>query len=262
MNRSAVEFPTGRVFKWARLGYDGKGVFLVQPGDTRSGALESFFREAANRGVPIFCEERVEFKRELAMVAALSTQGEFKHWPLVVSDQSGGICRKVLGPATALGISQAAETYAREACEKLARAVGLVGVFAVEFFETATGELSVNEIAPRVHNTGHYTQDASRTSQFENHWRAVLGLPLGETTTSAGFVMINLIGPPGPARLVSRETIAKPGAEGVLHWYKKKEIRTGRKMGHLNGRVEQVSELPALVKALEQQRLKWESRLK
>jgi 5-(carboxyamino)imidazole ribonucleotide synthase len=257
--RARQAFGPRFVLKWARLGYDGKGVFLGEEG--RAADAAAFCARADERGIEIFAEQRVLFKRELAMVAALSIHGKFVHWPLVVSRQESGICRTVSGPASGLGVPPSIEVQAARACERVARALELHGVFAIEFFETDGGELLANEIAPRVHNSGHYTQDASQTSQFENHWRAVLGRELGETTSAPGFVMVNLIGPPGVSRAVGPGDLPEPLRRGKIHWYGKRELRDGRKMGHLNAEVASASDVPALVKELEEARSKWESRV-
>jgi 5-(carboxyamino)imidazole ribonucleotide synthase len=258
LSRAAARFPKGYVLKWSRLGYDGKGVLLPSPRERELGFMQS----ALERGIPVFAEEKIAYSRELAMIAAFSTTGRFVHWPLVISEQREGICRTIQGPAIALGVRRELEALAAQACEKIAKEMQLFGVFALEFFETESGELRVNEIAPRVHNSGHYTQDASRSSQFENHWRAVLGLPLGAVDCAKGFAMVNLIGPPDVSAAVRPELKPEEGQPGKLHWYGKNEIRPGRKMGHLNGTVVSASGVPGLVKALEERRLKWESRLR
>jgi 5-(carboxyamino)imidazole ribonucleotide synthase len=270
--RTKQRFPAGFVLKWARMGYDGKGVFISSDSGGSGGsrgsaspAAVAFVTEASRAGIPIFAEEKVAFRRELAMVFVYSTKGELANYPLVISTQAAGICRTVRGPATALGVAPKFESDACDAGAKLARGIGLHGAFALEFFETEAGELLVNEIAPRVHNSGHYTQDCSATSQFENHWRAVLGMPLGSTACSPAFAMVNLIGPPGVSLSVGpvvMEALEKSSGAGVPHWYGKREIRPGRKMGHLNGSVEDAAKLPLLVNALEERRLKWESQLK
>lgn len=230
--------PSGLVLKWSRMGYDGKGIWF-------SGDLPKFLEGAKAAGAEVYAEQRVAFRRELAIVACRSRTGEFVSYPLVISEQDHGICRRVMGPATSLGVKPSLEIQAAAAARKLAERLDLVGAFAIEFFETEKGELWVNEIAPRVHNTGHYTQDAADSSQFENHWRAILGLPLGSTRTAPAFVMLNLVGGPAKPRL----PVATAGAN--LHWYGKTEFRPGRKLGHLNARRESVDELPRAIAELE-----------
>jgi 5-(carboxyamino)imidazole ribonucleotide synthase len=121
---------------------------------------------------------------------------------------------------------------AQNYCVKIASHLVLVGVMAVEFFETLDGRLLVNEIAPRVHNSGHYTLDAGCSSQFENHWRAVLNLPLGSTETAPFFVMQNVLGIP---EVTSKECVSAPVAGGLshVHWYGKRGVSPGRKLGHI-----------------------------
>lgn len=252
-------WPEGCVFKWAQQGYDGKGTFIASPrSEDPAGRLKTFFEQAVQKRVPLYAEQRVRFKRELAVVASLSTAGEFKAYPLVVSEQRAGICRRVQGPATtALGVDPALEQLAHQYARKLSLALALYGTFALEFFETEKGELWVNEIAPRVHNTGHYTQDASRTSQFENHLRGVLGLPLGATESAPAFAMLNLLGPEGAQ--VDGELAEIPPIPARLHWhwYAKRELRPGRKLGHINAVAEKASELPEILEELDQAEKNW-----
>lgn len=235
------------VFKWAQLGYDGKGTWISGKGKSDSDASR-FCEDAARRGVPLYIEKKVNFRRELAMVASYSVTGEFVSYPLVISLQENGICREVIGPATALGVDSALEEKARGYAHKLAEALSLHGTFAIELFETEEGELWVNELAPRVHNTGHYSQDACVTSQFENHWRAILGLPLGATTCAPAFAMLNLLGPREELSALSAEKLLAPHAH--LHWYGKKELRAGRKLGHLNGVTDSPAKVPDLLEEL------------
>lgn len=222
------------VFKFATFGYDGKGV-LVLSGNGESDIEKAldFMTIAQKRRITVYAEDRVQFERELAMIAVRHAEGEIKTWPLVISEQRGGICEKVTGPATALGIDPKIEAAAQIACEKIGASLGIIGVFALEFFLTRDGTLLVNEIAPRVHNTGHYTQDAGCVSQFENHWRAVTGLTLGGTETVAFFAMQNLL---GPNEITSKECASPPQGSHLtrVHWYGKRGLSPGRKLGHMN----------------------------
>ncbi|OFZ20417.1 MAG: hypothetical protein A2X94_08360 [Bdellovibrionales bacterium GWB1_55_8] len=205
-------FPRGAVLKWAQLGYDGKGTFFLNsPKDIPQAAL--FCTEADLKGVLLYAEERVAFKRELAIVGCLSLNGEFASYPLTISQQRNGICERVHGPAVSFGVPRRLETLARKHAEKLARELHLTGTFALEFFETRDGNLLVNEIAPRVHNTGHFTLDASDTDQFENHLRAVLGLPLGSTRSEPAFAMLNLLGPEELMAKMLNPPLPVPGAQ-------------------------------------------------
>lgn len=253
---AARKFESGCVLKWSRLGYDGKGTLILPPAEVSApGAadrIRAFFGEAAKKGVDVFAEKRIAFRRELSIVSCFSRTGEFAAYPLVVSRQESGICRLVTGPAAELGVSSELERQAQDFARRLARAMNLHGTFALELFETESGELLVNEIAPRVHNTGHFTLDCAPTSQFENHWRALLGMPLGQTGVSGPFAMLNLLGPagcaPGPVR-----RLPVPSASVRLHWYGKSEIRAGRKMGHLNACGAPVSELVQRLEACEKE---------
>lgn len=225
-------FPEGFVLKWSRQGYDGKGVLGCGTGFEEKNA-RFFVHEGLSRGARIYAEEKIFFRKELAVVACASSTGAFAAYPLVLSKQTPqNICLLVQGPAPALGVSAALENQAHDFARKLAKTLPLRGTFALELFETPGGDLLINELAPRVHNSGHYTLDAAETSQFENHWRAVAGLPLGSTQTTPFFAMFNLLGPSG---VTANHPPSPPDIpEAVLHWYEKTEIRPNRKMGHFN----------------------------
>lgn len=266
-----VHFGGECVLKWAQLGYDGKGTFFASPNtkDTDHDSTSlidkavSFCERAKsakiaaefiprfipklikNSGAILYAEQKISFKREVALVACRSALGaegtktglltnDFGSYPLVISQQQNGVCLKVLGPASAFGVSTKLEEDARNYAKKLAEAIPLYGTFAIEFFETDNG-LLVNEIAPRVHNTGHFSLDASETSQFENHVRCVLGLPPGSTRSAAGFAMLNLLGPPGHVKNTSGGSLPPTPPSLHFHWYGKGELRPGRKMGHVTG---------------------------
>ncbi len=221
------------VIKFAKLGYDGKGVLILN-GEGRSDieSAEEFLIGARKRKITIYAEEKVDFKRELAMVIVRTKSGETKSWPLVISEQKKGVCDRVMGPAASLGVDEKLEKKAQDICHKIAGHLGLIGVMAVEFFETHDSRILVNEIAPRVHNSGHYTLNAGCASQFENHWRAALNLPLGITDTAPFFVMQNILGVPD---ITSKEcaTPPAPGEFTHVHWYGKRGIAPGRKLGHI-----------------------------
>jgi 5-(carboxyamino)imidazole ribonucleotide synthase len=193
------------LLKTRRLGYDGKGQRLVEtrPGTDPGHVLEGL----------------VAFDRELSLLAVRGRDGDTRFWPLVENVHEDGILRVSRAPAEAAPQEQA-EEYGRRLLDEL----GYVGVLALELFD-AGGELLANEMAPRVHNTGHWTIEGSATSQFENHLRAILGLPLGPTDARPS-VMLNLIGT-APA---ADDVLRIPGA--CLHLYGK-EPRPGRKLGHV-----------------------------
>ncbi|MFC4243496.1 5-(carboxyamino)imidazole ribonucleotide synthase [Gryllotalpicola reticulitermitis] len=218
------------VVKTARGGYDGKGVRIV---DDRNGADDWFTALAEDgRGGALIVEELVDFVRELAQQVARRPSGQIVAYPVVETVQKGGICAEVIAPAPNAGsaIAQAA----RDIAVRVAEGVGVTGMLAVELFETRDGRVLVNELAMRPHNSGHWTIDGAVTSQFEQHLRAVLDLPLGETRPrEAWTVMINILGGPAGASLQSRYAeafAAHPAAK--LHGYGK-ESRPGRKVGHV-----------------------------
>ena len=225
---SAFGFPC--VLKTTRGGYDGKGVWVV-----RSAAeTEAPLRTARDAGVGLLAEELVDFRRELSALVARSPSGQAAAYPVVQTTQVDGICREVVAPAPSLPPDLAAA--AQQIALRIARELGVVGILAVELFETADGRVLVNELAMRPHNTGHWTQDGAVTSQFENHLRAVMDLPLGDPRARARWtVMVNILGgDPGTGRLYDGypHVLARdPGLR--VHLYGK-QLRPGRKVGHVN----------------------------
>jgi len=225
----AFGFPC--VLKTTRGGYDGKGVWFVTSEDD---AVE-VFRQTADTGVRILAEELVDFRRELSALVARSPSGQVAVWPVVASEQRDGICREVIAPAPDLDPDLAVQ--AEQIAMTIAGELGVVGVLAVELFETNDGRVLVNELAMRPHNTGHWTQDGSVTSQFENHLRAVLDLPLGAPDARARWtVMVNILG--GTADAATRLYDGYPHAFARdprlrVHLYGK-GLRPGRKVGHVN----------------------------
>ncbi|MFP4270099.1 MAG: 5-(carboxyamino)imidazole ribonucleotide synthase [Alphaproteobacteria bacterium] len=215
----AREVPFPARLKTRRLGYDGKGQVPVA---TAAGLAEAV---AALGGVPAILEGEVAFARELSILVARSPSGMVETFPLAENRHADGILAETLAPATA---SAAIEGRAREIAVALADALGLEGLLAVELFETADGRLLVNELAPRPHNSGHWTLDACLPDQFEQAVRAVCDWPLGRARPLARARMINLLG-----RDVDgwANWLARPGAR--LHLYGKAEVRAGRKLGHV-----------------------------
>nr|WP_238992225.1 5-(carboxyamino)imidazole ribonucleotide synthase [Jiangella ureilytica] len=214
------------VLKTTRGGYDGKGVWLVS-GDTPAEVVAEPFRA----GVPVLAEERVDYARELSAVVARSPHGQAVAYPVVESVQRDGICVEVVAPAPGLSSSLAVE--AQRLALTVASSLGVVGVLAVELFETTDGRLLVNELAMRPHNSGHWSIDGAVTSQFENHLRAVLDLPLGSPAARAPYtVMVNVLGGDLPEVYPTyRHIMARdPGLK--VHWYGK-GVRPGRKVGHV-----------------------------
>ena len=234
-----ADFGLPCVLKTSRGGYDGKGVWFVGTPDE----CRQVFEATAGTGVPILAEERVDFRRELSALVARSPSGQAAAYPVVESVQRDGICHEVVAPAP--GLSDVLATQAQELALRLARELDVTGILAVELFETADpstgpggpGRILVNELAMRPHNTGHWTQDGAVTSQFENHLRAVLDLPLGSPLARAPWtVMVNILG--GPEGTGGRLYDGYPHALARdprlrVHLYGK-EPRPGRKVGHVN----------------------------
>jgi 5-(carboxyamino)imidazole ribonucleotide synthase len=219
------------VVKTVRGGYDGRGVTLARD------VAEA--REAAGRhladGVAVLVEERVDMRRELSALVARSPFGQGAAWPVVQTVQRDGICIEVIAPAPNLNskLGGAAEALGL----RLADELGVVGVLAVELFETTDGGLLINELAMRPHNSGHWTMDGARTSQFEQHLRAVLDYPLGATRPIAPVtVMANVLGAPHAPAISMDERLHHLFAripDAKVHLYGKAE-RPGRKIGHVN----------------------------
>ena len=215
------------VLKATRGGYDGRGVWLVDSLDAAAAVLSS--------GTSLLVEQAVDIRRELAALVARSPFGQGAAWPVVETVQDAGICVEVIAPAPDLDADTAAAVEALAL--RLAQELGVVGVMAVELFETTSGEILVNELAMRPHNSGHWTIEGARTSQFEQHLRAVLDYPLGATTPTAPVtVMANLLaGPDGvePAGIDERvHHVMAHWPDVKLHLYGK-GFRPGRKVGHV-----------------------------
>lgn len=217
------------VLKTPRGGYDGKGVRIVGSADEAAAAADWF--EAMS---PLLAEAKVDFSRELSAMVARTPDGETRAWPVVHTIQVDGVCDEVIAPALDIPVEVAAA--AEDAAIRIANELGVTGVMAVEMFETpGTGAgFLINELAMRPHNTGHWTQDGSVTSQFEQHLRAILNLPLGATDLLGPVVVMkNFLGGANqnlysayPAALA-----AEPAAK--VHCYGK-AVRPGRKIGHVN----------------------------
>lgn len=258
----AQTFPKGAVLKWARMGYDGKGLHFFDPARPDVAAIAAFGMAGSKNGGRLYAEAKIPFRRELAVAGCRSRTGEFVAYPLVQSKQQNGICSLVIGPATKLGNTAAQEALAVDYVRRLAESLDYVGVLALELFEKEDGGLLVNEIAPRVHNSAHYSQDACPSSQFENHLRAVLGLTLGDTKPRALFAMLNILGPEGAKASAADSPLPVAPKGAHLHWYEKKEIRSRRKLGHFNATATSPDELDKMVKALEAAELNWAKQFK
>ena len=212
------------ILKTRRLGYDGKGQSKIT---SRSDAARAW---AAMRDQPSILESFVPFRSEISVIAARGLDGEFRAFDVTENEHRNHILHRSVAPAR---LNEDVATGALSTARKIAERLDYVGVFAIEFFvvtENGRDRLYVNEMAPRVHNSGHWTMDGALTSQFEQHIRAIAGWPLGATALRApGAEMINLIGNDIDAwRDIAGES------DAFLHHYGKKDARPGRKMGHLN----------------------------
>lgn len=227
------------VLKTRRLGYDGKGQFRLQTLDDAQAAWDALGAQAERVG--LILEAFVPFDRELSVIAARGQDGEFLTWPLTQNWHVDGVLSLSLAPAPAI---DALQPRADALAKKLAERLDYVGVFALELF-VKNGELLGNEMAPRVHNSGHWTIEGAHTSQFENHVRAVLGLPLGDTAARGCSVMFNWIGElPDPDPLL-RTTGA--------HWHDYgKQPRPGRKLGHATVCADSAAQMHSRLSALGQ----------
>ena len=210
---------TPGILKTARDGYDGKGQWRIATAHEAQGVRFP--------GKPCVYEGMVDFETEFSVILVRSRTGEVRFWDSTANTHSGGMLESSVLPAGALVEGQVAE--AREIAAKTAEELGYVGVLTLEFFATSGGPV-FNEMAPRVHNSGHWTNEGAATSQFENHIRAVAGLPLGGTATRFTHVeMRNIV---GEEALAAHAILAEEG-EPHLHLYGKREARDGRKMGHV-----------------------------
>ena len=221
---------TPAILKTRRLGYDGKGQYRIKSRADIDAAWTTLGAQAQTVG--LILEGFVAFERELSVVAVRGRDGEFRAWPLTENWHVDGVLSASLAPAT---VDRALTDTAYEYARKLAEALDYVGVFALELF-CRDGVLLANELAPRVHNSGHWTIEGAQTSQFQNHLRAVLGLPLGATDAIGHACMLNWIGALPDANAVLRE----PGG----HWHDYgKDPRAGRKVGHATLRADSVEAL-------------------
>jgi 5-(carboxyamino)imidazole ribonucleotide synthase len=235
-----------RVLKTRRHGYDGQGTFIAK--DQRQWDL--LLARLADR--PLLVEEFVPFERELAVIAARSVEGAVVTYPVVETYQVNQVCRWVVAPAT---VSPTVTMQAEAIAQRLLTHLDAVGVFGIELFLTADHQLLVNEVAPRVHNSGHFTLDACQTSQFEQHLRAVAGLPLGSPAMSASAaLMVNLLGYEQSHHDYQEKRNQLADLPNVhVHWYGKTESRPGRKLGHVTVLLEGEAAQPPAAIALAQE---------
>jgi 5-(carboxyamino)imidazole ribonucleotide synthase len=219
----ATGFPL--VLKTTRGGYDGKGVWVIRS------AEDPAIAEPFRAGVPVLAEEKVPFVRELAANVVRSPHGQAVAYPVVESIQVGGVCDTVIAPAP--GLSEELSARAQRLALTVAAELGVIGHLAVELFETADGEVLVNELAMRPHNSGHWTQDGAVTSQFANHLRAVLDLPLGDPRPRQPWtVMANVLGGDYPDMYHGYLHCMARDPRLKIHMYGK-DVKPGRKVGHV-----------------------------
>jgi 5-(carboxyamino)imidazole ribonucleotide synthase len=223
LSAAALEIGLPGVLKTAAFGYDGKGQRKLAPGDNLNEAWEPF------NGAPAVLEKFITFERELSVLVARGADGEMVTWPVCENEHANHILDVTYCPAR---IPSPVAEKARKLASDVARALDLTGVLAVEMFQQHDGNILINELAPRPHNSGHFSFDASVTSQFEQQVRAVCGLPLGDTASLAHAAMVNLLGDlwsGGEPNWAA--ALALPSVK--LHLYGKAEAKPGRKMGHL-----------------------------
>ncbi len=211
------------LLKTRRLGYDGKGQIRVDGLDDLVAAYDHLGR------VPCLLEGLLELSREISVILARNAQGEIAFFPIAENRHRNGILDISIVPAR---VSDAVAMQARDMAAHLAEGLDYVGVLAVEFFILADGRVVFNEMAPRPHNSGHYTLDACATDQFQQQVRALAGLPLGDPRLLSPVVMVNILGDIWRPEPAWDKLLAHPGVQ--LHLYGKTEARTGRKMGHYN----------------------------
>lgn len=239
LRTTAFSHKNGFVLKWALGGYDGKGNLVCKTlGDLEKAT--DFCQKALSKGTTIYAEEFVPFEKELAQVYTRSMNGDFISYPLVISEQEQNVCRLVYGPAVEFDIPQEIETQTTEIGKKIAEELKFVGTFAIEFFYT-DGKIQINEMAPRVHNSGHYTLDACPINQFENHIYAVLGAKLKTPSAYPFFAMRNILGPASLGEKVFENNVSEKFQknEGTnedvkVYWYNKTKTSSFRKLGHIN----------------------------
>ncbi|TXK83579.1 5-(carboxyamino)imidazole ribonucleotide synthase [Paenibacillus sp. N3.4] len=232
LKEAVLRFGTPCVLKTATGGYDGKGQWVIRSLEEVEEAYETLSRAKTE----LVLEQFIHFDKELSVIAARSPRGEVKAFPAAENIHVHNILHQSIVPAR---ISSAVQHEAELLAIRIAESLGVIGLIAVELFLTKDGQLYVNELAPRPHNSGHYTMEACRTSQFEQHVRAICNLPLGSTELMSPVVMVNLLGEhiapleqqiDQPGFLESEEL----GVSAKVHLYGKLEAKEKRKMGHIN----------------------------
>jgi 5-(carboxyamino)imidazole ribonucleotide synthase len=229
LQTAVAELGLPSVLKTATGGYDGKGQFVIR----RLDQVEEAFRALEPAKTELVLEQFIRFEKEVSVIAARNPDGQVKTFPVAENIHVDNILHVSIVPARiAEDVAERAEKLAKSIAETL----NVVGLIAVELFVTADGELYVNELAPRPHNSGHYTMEACRTSQFEQHLRAICNLPLGDTSLMQPVVMVNLLGQHVAPTLawMKTEDATAVGMTAKVHLYGKEEAKAQRKMGHIN----------------------------
>ncbi|PAX51772.1 5-(carboxyamino)imidazole ribonucleotide synthase [Brunnivagina elsteri] len=228
---SKFGFPV--VLKARRHGYDGQGTYIIKDIQHLESTLEDIKRGRFKAShVEFLLEEFIPFTHELAVIAARSVSGEVVNYPVVETQQQEQVCRRAIAPAN---ISPQVAATIENISRILLNSLDAIGVFGIELFLTADDKVLVNEIAPRTHNSGHFSLDACQTSQFEQHLRAICGLPLGNPSLICpGAVMVNLLGYENSiSDYQEKRQLIEAIPNARLHWYGKSESRPGRKLGHV-----------------------------
>lgn len=227
---SQLGFPV--VLKTRRHGYDGQGTFIIKEIESLKQKLEFINIKGVESQGNFLLEEYIPFERELAVIAARSFRGEVVIYPVVETQQEEQVCRRVIAPAD---ISPKVAVEIEKIARTLLNSLQTVGVFGIELFLTADDKVLVNEVAPRTHNSGHFSMDACVTSQFEQHLRAVCGMELGNTAMICpSAVMVNLLGYEiSQSDYMSKRQQIEQIPQAHVHWYGKTQSRPGRKLGHV-----------------------------
>ncbi|WP_409342921.1 5-(carboxyamino)imidazole ribonucleotide synthase [Paenibacillus sp. MBLB4367] len=229
LKAAVARFGTPCVLKTATGGYDGKGQWVIRS----EAEIEEAFETLNRAKTELVLEKFIRFDRELSVIAARSPRGEVKTFPVAENIHVDNILHLSIVPAR---VNEAVLRKAEELAVRIAEGLDVIGLIAVEMFLTTEGELFVNELAPRPHNSGHYTMEACRTSQFEQHVRAICNLPLGRTELLTPVVMVNVLGEHVQPLLdlLASQTEEPEGLAVKVHLYGKHEAKHKRKMGHVN----------------------------
>lgn len=232
------------VLKTRRHGYDGQGTFVIKDGAMLTSVLAKLGAQ------PLLIEEFIPFTQELAVMVARSQAGEIVLYPVVETQQEQQVCRRVLAPAA---ISPQIQAQIEAIAHRWITALDGVGIFGIEFFLTADQRLLVNEIAPRTHNSGHYTIEACATSQFAQHLRAVSNLPLGKPDLLyPAALMVNLLGyESAESDYAAKRAALAAIPQATVHWYGKTQSRPGRKLGHVTVTFSSVQSSPSSFRPLQ-----------